>query len=245
MSRDIKTTISHDVPLVPKVTEITDSAITISLPSCWFLLIEENSEKEHCEFEHILHGKKFIRKEPLAYIRAAFNERREDFVREVVAEDTVLNPAWLRDQPQTTDISLLISCLRICYETLPDLRRKSEALGRVDNALSFEEDVVRQAFLSEMKLPKDAFTFVEGSALQGKVLTLIEKHPVYGEKLKKIRERKVQITSLLLEGQAAEALLTINSFPEYIKILCVRNLIGLEMMVGMSLDDFITVREQS
>lgn len=244
LSREVKSSISYTIT-APKIVEITDSVLSIAFPGSWFDVIEENTEREHCEFQHIFRGKKLVRVECLAYVRATLNEHRKDLVKELVAEDTVLSPLWLREQPQTPEVLLLASCLSACYQILPDLRRKNIALDKVDEAFFCEEEVVQQEFLTEMKLPKDAFTFVEGSSLQRRMLMMIEKHPVYGEKLKKISERKVKIISLLLEGQAAEALLTINSFPEYIKILCVRNLIGLDMMVGMELDNFITVREQA
>lgn len=232
MSRDIKVSVHNYRNVVVDLTGFADQIIEIKFPNHWFARIDDLYSFQTGSKENPI-----VKSEALKELRLAFPSLKRTRLASEVTINNLLDVNWLREQKQTPDVINLTSCIRIFQCARPLLVEKNILVNNVNNLLDIERKNIEAKFLSDLNLPEDALSNDSPNESYRKML---DKHPVWGKKMQQISDREWKISQLLIDGETRDLLETMESFPDFIKVLCVRNLIGLKMMVALNLDNLFS-----
>lgn len=166
-----------------------------------------------------------------------------------LSKEEVKDLSFLKNMEIATfDMKILVKAVeevQILVKSLDTKLTLQQSIGKVFNE---EIDVIKLAFLKEMNLPKNLFDLKSSNRNTKEyfsAIRMMKAHPVWGPKYKEIKDRLDKIEELLLGKEELGKLESLTSLPPYITLFVIRNYIGLERMVNLSLDERCKLLDES
>ena len=173
--------------------------------------------------------------------------KHSDLVRPIT-QAQISNVSFLRDQNiQTRDMHLLIRCLEEAQAIHVRFKNKEPVYQAANVLFATETKRIESLFLKEMNLPANALDDLgerdydqiknQQERDHDSLRSMLNGHPIWGQKLTAIGERHGLITQSLVSEDDKTAIKFINTFPGFAKICALRTTLGIDTIVTYNLDE--------
>jgi|SRR6185436_11949350 len=185
--------------------------------------------------------------------RKALNSFWDNYTTKIeVTFKQLIDSSFLKNQnSDSIDLYFLIKAVEIAKDIVFCLNHAEKFMSDISNFFVVEYKDIEKQYLIEVGLPLNYFEKFDALELQENkigysyepnyVRSALQKHPIWGTKLKNIGKRESSILDQLLSEQVMQKFDLIGSFPPYVVGYVIRYVISLERIVKFDLDKKITL----
>lgn len=186
---------------------------------------------------------------PLKEIRLAFtefyNNHTDNFP---MTKESIIDVPYLKTlEPKHMNARTYIRAVEVAKELTEWLDKKISFTKQLDSFFGEESKFVREQFLKEMNLPLtyfdkekvdyDKIDYSDLNRNEDPMVSLLNKHPLWGVRLSAIKERQSKMMDNLFSQEDRDRMTWLDGCPTFIALQAIRSLVQIDRIIQLNLDE--------